>query len=117
LARPPPIEAVFSATVLLSMRTVPPLLATAPPKPAPRTAAVSAGKVSTGALTPVEGHPLTPALKKSMLPEHVNQLRDAYHAAYQRLKGNGGKTQLSAVLQEAIDATKAKANDLRYIQE
>jgi hypothetical protein len=32
---------------------------------------------------------ITPALKKSMLAEHVAQLRDAYHQARLRLRGNG----------------------------
>jgi hypothetical protein len=57
------------------------------------------------------GKGITPQLKRSMLPEHVNELRDAYHAARQRLRGNGngnGETPLAGQLRASIDAVKAK---------
>jgi hypothetical protein len=57
---------------------------------------------------------ITPQLKKSMLAEHVAQLRDAYHQARMRLRGNGnnggsGETPLASQLKASI-AEKEKAN-------
>jgi hypothetical protein len=52
---------------------------------------------------------ITPALKKSMLAEHVAQLRDAYHQARVRLRGNGnGEPSLADQLRRSIDAVKGK---------
>jgi hypothetical protein len=47
---------------------------------------------------------ITPALKRSMLADHVNQLWDAYQAACQRLKanGNGTKSALASTLRKSI---------------
>jgi hypothetical protein len=45
---------------------------------------------------------ITPALKRSMPAEHVNQLRDAYHAACQRLKANGNESALACTLRKSI---------------
>jgi hypothetical protein len=45
---------------------------------------------------------ITPALKKSMLTHHVNELRDAYHQARQRVKDANGDSPLAATLRKAI---------------
>jgi hypothetical protein len=44
------------------------------------------------------GKTITPALKRSMLTAHVNELRDAYHQARQRVKETNGSAPADASL-------------------
>jgi hypothetical protein len=64
------------------------------------------------------GKTITPALKKTMLTAHVNELRDAYHAARQRVKETNGSPPADAslvnTLKRSIAEKTGSARDLTY---
>jgi hypothetical protein len=53
---------------------------------------------------------VTPALKKTMLADHVNQLREAYHAAYQRVKAANGNNGSDRTLSDSPLAQTLRAS-------
>jgi hypothetical protein len=60
------------------------------------------------------GKTITPALKRSILTAHVNELRDAYHQARQRVKESNGDSPLATTLKKSIEA---KNHELTYASE
>jgi hypothetical protein len=63
------------------------------------------------------GMTITLALKKSMLTAHVNELRDAYHQARQRVNETNGDSPLSATLNKAIAEKTGTNRELTYASE
>jgi hypothetical protein len=54
------------------------------------------------------GKSITPAIKRSMLTTHVNELRDAYQEARQRVKNGNGDASLVTQLRASIAAVQAR---------
>jgi hypothetical protein len=63
------------------------------------------------------GKSISPGLKKSMLTAHVNELRDAYHQARQRVKESNGDSPLATTLKKAIAEKTGTNRELTYASE